>query len=243
MLPVAVTLQGQTAESEMWGKANEAYATGNYAAAEEAYKAIERTGLVSNELFYNLGNVYYKQKAWGKAVLYYERALKLEPGDNDALYNLEMARAMTIDKIEAMPEFFLATWIKGIHGMAGADTWAWLSVLLLAACLVLAGLFFFADSIPLRKVSFFAAVLALLLSAGSFTCARYQQAALLDRSEAIIMAAVTTVKSSPDSNGKDLFILHEGTKVSLLESLGEWTRIQLMDGRQGWTLRSATEQI
>ncbi len=238
----AGVVQAQTPE-EMWTKGNEAYAAGDYAEAAAAYHAIENTGYVSADLYYNLGNVYYKQQSLGKAVLYYERALKLHPEDKDIAYNLEMARSMTTDKIETVPEFFVTTWIRNIHSMAGADTWAWLSILLLAAGLLFAGLFFFARRVALRKISFFIALLSVLLCAGSFWCAGQQKSALSDRSEAIIFPAVVTVKSSPDSNGKDLFILHEGTKVVVLETLGDWLRIQLADGRQGWLMQNTMERI
>jgi tetratricopeptide (TPR) repeat protein len=197
---------------ENWTQANELYAAGNYAEAEQFYKTIENSGCVSADLYYNLGNTCFKQQMWGKAILYYERALKLHPDDKDISHNLEMANAMIIDKIESVPEFFLTAWLRNIHSVAGADVWAWCSIGFFAACLLLSLLFFFARSIALRKFSFFIAILMLLCCSCCALFAHYQKQDLHDRSKAIIMSAVVTVKSSPDNNGKDLFILHEGTK-------------------------------
>ena len=232
----------QTAD-ESWAQANELYAAGNFSDAEEAYKAIENSGYVSATLYYNLGNTYFKQQMWGKAILYYERALKLQPEDKDIVHNLEMANAMIVDRIESVPEFFLTTWIRNIHSIASADTWAWFSITFFAICLLLALLFFFARSIALRKFSFFLAIIVLLCCACCAIFAHYQKQDMLDQTKAIVMPAVVTIKSSPDNSGKDLFILHEGTKVSLLESLGQWQRIQLADGRQGWLMGRMVEAI
>jgi len=231
------------AAGESWAQANELYAAGNFSDAEEAYKAIESSGYVSAVLYYNLGNTYFKQQMWGKAILYYERALKLQPEDKDIVHNLEMANAMIVDRIESVPEFFLTTWIRNIHSIAGADTWAWFSITFFAICLLLALLFFFARSIALRKFSFFLAIIVLLCCACCAIFAHYQKQEMLDQTKAIVMSAVVTIKSSPDNSGKDLFILHEGTKVNLLESLGQWQRIQLADGRQGWLQGRMVEKI
>ncbi|MDR0295921.1 MAG: tetratricopeptide repeat protein [Prevotellaceae bacterium] len=232
----------QTA-NENWTQANELYAAGNFSDAEELYKAIESGGHVSAALYYNLGNTYFKQQMWGKAILYYERALKLQPEDKDIAHNLEMANAMIVDRIESVPEFFLATWIRNIHSIAGVDTWAWLSIIFFVVCLLLALLFFFARSITLRKFSFFLAIIVLLCCSCCAILAHYQKQDILDQTKAIVMSAVITIKSSPDNSGKDLFILHEGTKVTLLETLGQWQRIQLADGRQGWLMEKMVERI
>jgi tetratricopeptide (TPR) repeat protein len=227
----------------LWIRANEAYTAGSYEEAARIYSSIEGSGQVSPDLFYNMGNTYFKQNALGKAILYYERALKLKPEDTDISYNLEIANSMTVDKIEAVPEFFLSTWIKDIRGMVSADTWAIASLLLFALCLILLGLFFFARNISIRKFSFILSIILLLACFGSGFFAYYQKKALYNTSAAIIFPAVVTVKSSPDATGKDLFILHEGTKVFILETLGEWQRIRLIDGKQGWINKLATEKI
>lgn len=228
---------------EDWAQANELYAAGNYADAEQLYKNIEQSGYLSAALYYNLGNTYFRQQSWGKAILYYERALKLHPEDKDISHNLELSNAMIVDRLESVPEFFLTTWIRHIHSIAEVDTWALCSIVFFAVCLLLALLFFFARSIALRKFSFFLAIFVLFCCGSSVLFAYYQKQDLLDRSKAIVMPAVVTIKSSPDNSGKDLFILHEGTKVTLLENLGQWQRIQLADGRQGWLMGRMVEGI
>jgi tetratricopeptide (TPR) repeat protein len=237
-----LTVQAQTTDS-LWAEANNLYASGNYKEAAVFYDMIEASGGASADLFYNMGNACFKQNILSKAILYYERALKLQPANPDIIHNLAMAEAMTIDKIEAVPEFFLAIWIKNIRNMAGVDTWAWLSVILFFLFLLFLWVFFFARSISLRKISFVFSILVLLLSVNSLTFASYRKAALYDNTAAIISPAVIMVKSSPDTSGKDLFILHEGTKVKILETLGEWQYIRLADGKQGWILKYALDVI
>ena len=236
------TLQAQIVDS-IWVKANTLYASEDYREAINYYNMIEASGEVSADLFYNIGNAYFKQNIVSKAILYYERAIKLRPGDSDITHNLALANAMTVDKIEAVPEFLVFTWIKNIRSSADADTWAWLSIIFFTLCLLLFGLFLFAHNITLRKFSFFLSILILL---GGINCgifAYYQKKELHDTSAAIITPAVITVKSSPDASGKDLFILHEGAKVNILETLGEWQCIKLADGKQGWILKFAAEII
>jgi tetratricopeptide (TPR) repeat protein len=241
-LVAAGILQAQIVDS-IWIKANNLYAAGDYREAITHYNMIEASGEVSADLFYNIGNAYFKQNIVSKAILYYERAIKLRPGDPDISHNLALANAMTVDKIEAVPEFFVFTWIKNMRSNAGADMWAWLSIILFALCLLLFGLFLFARNITLRKFSFFLSILILLGSMNCGVFAYYQKKELHDTSAAIITPAVITVKSSPDASGKDLFILHEGTKVTILETLGEWQCIKLADGKQGWILKFAAEMI
>jgi tetratricopeptide (TPR) repeat protein len=234
--------QAQIVDS-IWAKANTLYASGSYDEALQHYTMIEASGEVSADLFYNIGNTYFKQNNLSKSILYYERALKLHPEDRDITHNLDIANAMTIDKIEPVPEFFVTTWIKDIRNSASADTWAWISLALFAFVLLLAWFFFFARSVALRKVSFILAAIVLLLGINSIVFASYRKAALYDTSAAIVTPAVVTVKSSPDAAGKDLFILHEGTKVTILETLGEWQSIRLADGKQGWIFKYAAEVI
>jgi tetratricopeptide (TPR) repeat protein len=237
-----VAAQAQIVDS-IWANANDLYAAGNYQEAATHYHMIEASGEVSADLFYNLGSAYFKQNTLSKAIIYYERALKLHPEDGDIAHNLAIANALTVDKIEPVPEFFVSTWIKNIRSAASTDTWAWLSIALFTFALLWLGLFFFARNIVLRKFSFILSILFFLLSLNGGVFAYYQKKALHDTVSAIITPAVITVKSSPDTAGKDLFILHEGTKVTVLETLGEWQRVRLADGKQGWIFKYAAEII
>ncbi len=232
----------QTLDS-LWDKANAAYAGGNFAEAVAAYTEIEKSGNVSADLYFNTGNAYFKQKQLPEAILYYERANKLQPEDKDILHNLTIARAQTLDKVEVVPDFIVSTWVKELRSTVGTDTWAAFALVFLAACLLLFLLFFFARNVRLRKFSFFLAVISIALTTICFVFASEQKKEMMDTSEAIIFPAVVTVKSAPNQDGKDLFILHEGAKVKILEELRDWQRIQLPDGKDGWVLSSATQRI
>jgi tetratricopeptide (TPR) repeat protein len=227
----------------LWVKANTCYVNGQYAEAVKIYSEIEQTNNVSVDLYFNMGNAYYKQNELGNAVLYYERASRLRPNDAAIQHNLEIARQRTLDRVEAVPEFFVSTWMRTLRHWADSDTWAVLSLVLVAVAFVFLGLFIFARSVRFRKVSFFITVIVVLLVAGSFTFAFYQTAELLDNTESIVFPAVVTVKSAPDNTGKDLFILHEGTKVYVIDELSGWQNIRLRDGKEGWIEEGNTKRI
>ncbi|MDR3351182.1 MAG: tetratricopeptide repeat protein [Prevotellaceae bacterium] len=222
-----------TADS-LWAQANTFYANGQYPDAIRVYSGIEAAGKASPDLYFNMGNAYYKQNELANAILYYERALRLSPGDAAIAYNLEMAQLRTLDRIDAIPEFFLFTRIRHLRQWASADGWATLSLFLVAATLLCLAGFFFIRSVRLRKLSFFTAAACALLAAGSVIFAEAQRTAVTSRSEAIIFPAVVTVKSAPDNTGKDLFILHEGAKVIIIDELSDWQNIRLRDGKEGW---------
>ena len=167
----------------------------------------------------------------------------LNPGDSDTRFNLQVARQKTVDKIEPIGEFFLTRWIGTVEDVYSADGWAkWgvASFLLFIGCLVL---FFFSKWIRLKKIGFFAGICFLLISLVANLFADSQQDKLLHRADAIVFASTVTVKSSPDASGTDLFILHEGTKVTIKSTLGEWSEIQLEDGNVGWMPSKEIQQI
>lgn len=233
---------GATADS-LWVQANTFYANGQYPDAVRIYAGIEATDNVSPALYFNMGNAYFKQNELANAILYYERALRLSPGDAAIAYNLEMARLRTLDRVDAAPEFFLFTWVRRLRQWAGADSWAALSLCLVAGTLLCLSGFFFIRSARLRKLSFFMAVAGVLLAAGSITFAGFQRAEITRHDEAIIFPAVVTVKSAPDNTGKDLFILHEGAKVTIIDELSNWQNIRLRDGKEGWIEAGNTKRI
>ncbi|MDR3133568.1 MAG: tetratricopeptide repeat protein [Prevotellaceae bacterium] len=222
-----------TADS-LWAQANTFYANGQYRDAIRVYTEIEAADNVSPALYFNMGNAFFKHNELASAILYYERALRLSPGDAAIAYNLEMAQLRTLDRVDAVPEFFLFTWIRNLRQWASADAWAILSLFLVAATLLCLSGFFFIRSVRLRKLSFFTAAACLLLAAGNILFANAQHAGITDRSEAIIFPAVVTVKSAPDNTGKDLFLLHEGAKVIIIDELSNWQNIRLPDGKEGW---------
>ena len=224
-------------------KAEEAYAKEDYTQAIELYESVLKSYGESAMVYYNLGNAYYKAGKVAPAILNYERALLLNPGDSDTRFNLQVARQKTVDKIEPIGEFFLTRWIGTVEDVYSADGWAkWgvASFVLFIGCLVL---FFFSKWIRLKKIGFFAGICFLLISLVANLFADSQQDKLLHRADAIVFASTVTVKSSPDASGTDLFILHEGTKVTIKSTLGEWSEIQLEDGNVGWIPSREIQQI
>ena len=224
-------------------EAEEAYAKEDYTQAIELYESVLKSYGESAMVYYNLGNAYYKAGKVAPAILNYERALLLNPGDSDTRFNLQVARQKTVDKIEPIGEFFLTRWIGTVEDVYSADGWAkWgvASFVLFIGCLVL---FFFSKWIRLKKIGFFAGICFLLISLVANLFADSQQDKLLHRADAIVFVSTVTVKSSPDASGTDLFILHEGTKVTIKSTLGEWSEIQLEDGNVGWMPSKEIQQI
>ena len=224
-------------------EAEEAYAKEDYTQAIELYESVLKSYGESAMVYYNLGNAYYKAGKVAPAILNYERALLLNPGDSDTRFNLQVARQKTVDKIEPIGEFFLTRWIGTVEDVYSADGWAkWgvASFVLFIGCLVL---FFFSKWIRLKKIGFFAGICFLLISLVANLFADSQQDKLLHRADAIVFASTVTVKSSPDASGTDLFILNEGTKVTIKSTLGEWSEIQLEDGNVGWMPSKEIQQI
>jgi tetratricopeptide (TPR) repeat protein len=204
---------------------------------------LESNGKVGAALYYNAANAFYKQNEIAKAILYYERALKLDPSNEDARYNLELSNLQIVDKIEPVPQFFLVTWINALRKSLSLDAWAITGLTLFAVALALMFVVFFSSSAGRKKLAFFTAIVLLALSLFSTYIAVHEKHRFNQHAEAIIFAPVTAVKASPDNSGVDLFILHEGTKVTVLEAIGNWKKIKTADGNQGWLPASVIEAI
>ena len=215
-------------------EADSAYVRGEYQQAIIHYEALLKQG-ASADLYYNLGNAYYRTENITRAVLNYERALLLAPGDRDIRFNLQMARSKTVDKITPEQEMFFVTWYHSLVNLASVDGWARMALLSLALAIVLALLYLFSERIWLRKIGFFGALFALVLFVLSNVFAHQQKDLLVNRRGAIVTASAVTVKSTPAKQGTDLFILHEGTKVTITDaSMKEWKGVRLADGKEGW---------
>jgi len=215
-------------------EADSAYVRGEYQQAITHYEALLKQG-ASADLYYNLGNAYYRTENITRAVLNYERALLLAPSDRDIRFNLQMARSKTTDKITPEQEMFFVTWYHSLVNLASVDGWARTALLSLALAIVLALLYLFSERIWLRKVGFFGAIFALTLFVLSNVFAHQQKDLLVNRRGAIVIAPAVTVKSTPAKQGTDLFILHEGTKVTITDaSMKEWKGVRLADGKEGW---------
>ena len=224
-------------------EADSAYAQEHYQKAVHLYEELLKQG-VSAELYYNLGNSYYRMDNMTQAVLNYERAHLLSPGDKDIRLNLQMARSKTIDKVTPESEMFFVTWYRALVNMTSVDGWAYIALASLLAAIVLALMYLFAASIPLRKVGFFGAAAFVVLFVVSNLFAWQQRRALTHRTTAIIIQSAVPVKSTPAKNGTDLFILHEGTKVTITDgSMRDWKEIKMADGKEGWLETKQIEMI
>lgn len=230
----SLTARSQDATDSLWNNANSHYADAQYQEALDDYREIEQSGKESAALYYNIGNTYYQMRYIAYAILYYEKALRLEPNNQDIMYNLEIAREQCTDRIEPVPTFFVADWIRKSHQLMSSDMWAIVSVILLILALTFFLLFLFARYVKFRKAAFILSVIIFLFAGVSTAFAWQSRKQAIRRDIAIVLAPVSSVKSAPGSQGKDLLVIHEGTKVRVVEQMGEWARIELEDGRQGW---------
>lgn len=227
----------------LWDEANTAYLNGDYRGAIEAYGRIMEQGLFSAKLYYNIANAYFKEGSVAKAILFYNRALRLAPGSEDVRYNLSVAEAQTRDRIEEIPEFFAVTWVRALRHTMGCSAWSILSLVLLVVMLGLLLLYLLAQQITLRKVGFYGTMVAFVLVVCTTWFAALERREIMRNDEAIVMVAASAVKSSPDNAATDLFMLHEGTKVTVTAELDDWREITLADGKKGWIESRKIERI
>ena len=244
LLPMGLQAQALSYPDSLWNAGVEAYTNGDYASALKDWQDVQATGLMSKELYYNLGNAYFKDGQIAPAVLWYERALRLDPSDNDVRYNLEYARALTQDRIDEVPELFFKQWGRAICYLLPSNAWAVIGLIFLAITVTLVLLFLLGSTPGRRKMGFFAAIVTCLIALLGWQFAQWQRQEAQRQDLAIVMRPVSSVKSSPSPSGaKDLFILHEGTRVRILDNVSGYSQIEIADGRQGWIPVSEIEVI
>lgn len=243
LLLAAPAAQAQNNVDSLWNRAGEAFAAGQWQNALNYYQMIEGENLESADLYYNLGNTCFKLDDVPHAILYYERALKLDPAHTDAAHNLEIVRQMTLDKIDVVPDFILVSWFRHLRQGLSADAWAWITLALAALVGLLFLLFRLGGSTALRTVSFIAGCVFVVLTVFTFVFSLQQKHAITRQDSAIVTTPVCSVKSSPAEGGKTVFVLHEGTKVRILDNVGDFAKVEIADGRQGWAPTSTFEVI
>lgn len=245
ILPVLLlSLWGWAANDEqLEQQAEQMYAEGKYADAADIYTNILAEGKESADLYFNLGNCYYKLGENTRAILNYERSLLLNPGDDMVRYNLKMAQQAIVDKIEVLPELFLVRWYKALVAYFSADQWGYISVGFFVLFLIMAALFFYSRSIGVKKTGFMIGVFAFLLTLATIFFAMRQDKRITQREYAIITTPSVTVKGAPDNSGTSLFLIHEGLKVRVVGELGNWYNIRLADGNEGWVAKTDLEKI
>ena len=223
--------------------ADDEYKKGNYVQAIRDYEELLKKG-PSVELYYNLGNAYYRVDNITRAVLNYERALKLSPGDEDIRFNLQMARSKTIDKITPKSEMFFVTWYKSLVNITSVDGWAKTAMFSLAVALVLVLCYLFGRKLIIRKAGFYGAVAFMVLFVLSNVFAYAQMQILTQRSGAVVVSPSAALRKTPVPNSEYNSIIHEGSRVEIVDdTMKDWKLVELEDGREGWMLSSQMERI
>lgn len=245
LLAAGLPAQAASAGADsLWTAGVQAYSDGLWSEALADWQEICDMGLESSDLYCNIGDAWYKQNELGQAVLAYERALKLDPSNATARYNLDFVNNMIQDKIETVPEFFLKQWSRKLCWLLPSGAWAALCLVLFAAVLACLLLFLLSASSSARKTGFILGVILLVFASLSLAFSLRQRADYRKVDAAVVVKPVSSAKSSPGSSSVvDLFVLHEGTKVQVVDKVGEWVNIELSDGRQGWILASDLETI
>jgi tetratricopeptide (TPR) repeat protein len=210
------------------------YTASNYQEALNTWLDLYNTGYRSVSLNYNIGNAYFKLNNIPGAVLFYERARLLKPANDNINYNLQISRSLVVDKFEEIPEIFFVRWFDFLSLLLTTNKWAVISIVTFVLFLLFLSVYFYSSAYKLKVISFWAALLFLAGSVLSLSLTLRNKSLVYDSHKAIIFAPSVNGKSSPDNSGTDLFILHEGSKVSIEDEVGEWYEIKLSDGSKGW---------
>ena len=243
LLLAMICFGGTSAKAVTKNNADTEYQKGNYQQAIRDYEEILKNG-ESAEIYFNLGNAYYRTDNITKAVLNYERARLLSSGDDDINFNLQFARSKTIDKITPQSEMFFVTWYKSLVNFTSVDNWAKTGILCIVMALLLVLLYLFGPQLMLRKVGFFGGLAFFVIFLLSNLFAFQQKQALDNRTGAIIISPSVNIKKTPAKNSADQFVLHEGTRVDIIDKgMTDWRCIRVGDGREGWIETKAIEEI
>lgn len=233
LLQLPIFIFGQNFESNIL-EAEHYYAEAKYDSSAIAYQKVIEDGYHSAELYYNLGNCFYKQNEIPSAILYFEKALKLDPSNEDVLFNLRLANSRIQDKIEALPLLFFVRWYVGLYNMFSVDNWAKISLVLFSLFALFSLFYFLGKNIVVRKTGFYFGLIFIFLSAASLFLTYKKHTSQMEQTQAIVFKPSVTVKSSPNANGVDLFVIHEGTKLQVIDKVGTWCEIKIANGSVGW---------
>lgn len=224
-------------------KGNQSYQKENYQDAITNYESVLATGKHSAELYFNLGNCYYKLHKVAPAVFNYEKALQLNPNDDEIKTNLDFARRMAIDDIKIIPKVGFNKLIEDFTSTYYYDTWAWIAVVLTFVFLgCFAGYYF--SGTAFRKRIFFTGMFVILLGIFvSVFSGIYEKNRIANEKPAIIFAETASVKGEPKASSAETILLHEGTKVYILENIANWKKVQLTDETTGWIEADAIKEL
>ena len=238
-LPTSIMAQVETTKS----KADSALIEERYSDAIGLYEEILAQEYVSAEIYYNLGNAYFKAKQIAPTILNYERALKLAPKDEDIQFNLKLANMSVKDRIEEIPQLFFITWWEAVLNTFSTDGWAWSAIISLILALGGLLLFRFLNEEGMKRLTFYSGIIALLWFGFSIYSAQKNYDHAVNDKRAVVFASTVNAKSAPDQKGKDLFVIHEGLVVSTSDELNGWIRIKLSNGSVGWIPENSVQPI
>jgi tetratricopeptide (TPR) repeat protein len=243
---ISLFTSGVASQESGTGKFNQGvtyFSAGSYKEALQSWTDLYNTGYRSANLCYNLGNVYFKLNNIPQAILFYERAYLLKPADEDINYNLQIAKTLIVDRFQEIPELFFVKWYNFISLFLSSNFWARISITSFLLSLLFLSLYIYSSKYRPKVIGFWFAISLFILTVGSFVFSARNKYLVYDSHTAIITIPMISGKSSPDSSGTDLFVLHEGTKVSVEDEVGEWLEIKLSDGNKGWVPQNSLNII
>jgi len=227
----------------LFQQANSAYEKENYDSCISILDSLLSTGIESPEIYYNLGNAWYKKNEISKAILYYEKAKKLDPHNADINYNLELSNTKIADKIDPVPEFFLKKWWRTVLLFFTEGQWVIINVISYTLLLIFVVLFFILPSKSSKQLSFFLGIMFLFISLITGVLGYQSSQIVHTHNTAIVFTPTVNVKSSPSENSNTIFVIHQGTKIQLIDHLKDWYRVKLANGSEGWLKESDFEKI
>lgn len=247
LFAVVILIPSSVNAQNVLEEATKAYQDENYEKAIELLEnevSLQRDkGYESSDLYYNLGNAYFRDNEVAKAILNYERALLVDPGDRDIRHNLNYARTKIEDKIVGIDPFFLQSWFDSVQNLQSSNAWAKLSVVLFLVFMISLSLFFFTNKVSVKKITFYTGIVALIFVIFANIFSFRQKNKIMQRNTAIIMAGAVSVTNSPDSSANEVFTLHSGSKVKINKTDGNWMEIEIDNGSVGWITKDKVEII
>jgi tetratricopeptide (TPR) repeat protein len=243
LMPAPALLFAAENPDSLFIAGSELYNNGDHAGALDLWQEIADQGLFSPALYYNMGNAAFKSGKTALSILWYEKALLMKPFDEDIRYNLEIARSYVTDRFDTIPELFVLRWFRMVSLLLDSNGWAVLAVSLFALCLTLLLLWLFSGKPGVKRMTLSAAVFSIALAMLSLALYHGNRSVTIKKQSAIILSPAETGMSSPGTGGKELFVIHEGTKVKIEEEAGKWIRIRLPGGNVGWIISDSAGKI
>lgn len=222
--------------SNVMQKANELYKNNQYQLAIDEYNKLVKQGYEGTSLYYNLGNAHYRLGKVGFAILYYEKALKFSPSDEDVKHNLALAKLNLVDKVDELPPFFIFNIWEGLLASFSVSGWTIIIYIIFILLLLAVIAYFFSRSVTQQRISFFTGIGILVLLFLSISLLAVKMNKEFNIKNGIIVETSVIVKSAPDNSSKDEFSIHEGLKVRLEDKVDDWVKISLSDGKVGWII-------